>query len=368
MMHRPACQKPAGLLSDAPLTPITAMQITMRGQRSRRWGFLIVRSLSVRSGAENLKEVKVVAARAVALIEALVLRLRDGAAAAWRRCAPWRPHAITAGKWLAGAALILYVGTAATLYVTQRSLLYFPETVHTTPAQAGLPQAEEVKLTAADGVPSLVWHVPPGENKPVILYFHGNGGALRYRATRFRKLVSDGIGLVGLEYRGFGGLAGEPTEAGLIADAQAAYDFAVTRYPVQQIVVWGESLGSGVAVALAAQQPVGRLILEAPFTSIEAIGAMRYWYMPVWLLMKDQYHSDERIAKVTAPVLILHGARDSVVPYAMGEQLFDLTKAQKHIVRFLDGSHEDLDQYGALHAVGRFLAGDLDQTPARRSP
>jgi fermentation-respiration switch protein FrsA (DUF1100 family) len=231
-----------------------------------------------------------------------------------------------------------------------------------------LPQAEEIALTATDGGHSLVWHVAPGENKPVILYFHGNGGALRYRAARFRKLLADGIGLVALEYRGFGGLPGQPTEAGLIADAQAAYAFAAARYRVPQIVVWGESLGSGVAVALAAEKPVGRLILEAPFTSTAAIAAIRYWYMPVRLLMKDQYRSDERIAKITAPVLILHGTRDRVVPYAMGEQLFDLTRAPKHIVRFLDGSHEDLDQYGALHAVGRFLAGDLDQPPPRPSP
>ncbi len=322
-------------------------------------------SLSVRGGAENRKLARVLAARALALIEAAVLRLQNLAARAWRRRARWLPYAIAGCKWLTAIALVLYVGTAIVLYVTQRSLMYFPETVHTTPAQAGLPQAEEVALTAADGVASLVWHVPPGENKPVILYLHGNGGALRYRAARFRKLIGDGVGLVGLEYRGFGGLAGEPTEAGLVADAQSAYAFAAARYPVQQIVVWGESLGSGVAVALAAQKPVGRLILEAPFTSTAAIAAIRYWYMPVRLLMKDQYRSDERIIKITAPVLILHGARDNIVPYAMGEQLFDLTKAPKHIVRFLDGGHEDLDQNGALHAVGRFLAGDLDQPPAR---
>jgi fermentation-respiration switch protein FrsA (DUF1100 family) len=330
-----------------------------------------VRSLSGRTGAKNRRPAKVlakvVAAGALALIEATALRLRDLGATAWRRRARWLPYAITTGKWLAAVALVLYVGTAIVLYVTQRSLMYFPETVHTTPAQAGLPQAEEVDLTAADGVHSLVWHVPPGENKPVILYFHGNGGTLRYRAARFRKLIGDGVGLVGLEYRGFGGLPGEPTEAGLIADAQSAYAFAAARYPAQQIVVWGESLGSGLAVALAVDKPVGRLILEAPFTSIAAIATLRYWYMPVRLLMKDQYRSDERIIKVTAPVLILHGARDTVVPYAMGEQLFDLTKAPKHIVRFLDGSHEDLDQYGALHAVGRFLAGDLDQAPPRPS-
>jgi uncharacterized protein len=265
-------------------------------------------------------------------------------------------------------AICLYVGFAAVLYFTQRSLMYFPEKIHTTPAQAGLPEAEEVPLTAADGQHIIVWHVVPSADKPVILYLHGNGGALQYRVERFKKLIADGIGLVALEYRGYGGLSGSPTETGLITDAEAAYGFATAHYSIPQIVLWGESLGSGVAVALAAEKPVGRVILEAPFTSTAAIASMRYWYMPVRLLMKDQFRSDERIAKVTAPLLILHGLHDHIVPYAMGERLFDLANKPKHIVRFLDGGHEDLDQNGALHAVGRFLAGDLDNPPAPPPP
>jgi uncharacterized protein len=261
--------------------------------------------------------------------------------------------------WIAIIALCLYAGFAAMLYLTQRSLMYFPETAHTRPAQVGLPEAEEVALTASDGVKVMAWHVAPRDGKPVILYFHGNGGALRYRVERFRKLIAAGIGLVALEYRGYGGNEGSPSEQGLIADANAAYTFAA-RYPVQQIVVWGESLGSGVAVALAADKPVGRVILEAPFTSAEAVGAGHYWYMPVRLLMKDQFRSDRRIAKVTAPLMIMHGVHDQTVPYAMGERLFDLANKPKHFVRFLDGGHEDLDANGALDAVGRFLAGDLD--------
>ena len=108
----------------------------------------------------------------------------------------------------------------------------------------------------------------------------------------------------------------------LIADAEAGYAFTEARYTRKQIVVWGESLGSGVAVALAADKPVGRVILEAPFTSAAAVAAGRYWYLPVRLLMKDQFRSDERIGKVTAPVLIhaegdprglaIAGAADSV--------------------------------------------------------
>ncbi|MFZ3359642.1 MAG: alpha/beta hydrolase [Xanthobacteraceae bacterium] len=263
-------------------------------------------------------------------------------------------------SWLGVIFVCCYVGVTATVYFTQRSLMYFPDTVHTTPAEAGLPEATEVPLTASDGVKIHVWHVPPHDGKPVILYFHGNGGALKYRVARFRRLIDAGIGLVGLEYRGYGGSGGSPSEQGLIRDAKAAYAFAAARYPVKQIVVWGESLGSGVAVALAAEKPVGRVILEAPFTSALAVGERRYWYLPVRLLMKDQFRSDLRIGKVTAPLLILHGMRDRTVPFAMGERLFELANKPKHIVRFLDGGHEDLDNNGALDAVARFLAGDLD--------
>jgi uncharacterized protein len=262
--------------------------------------------------------------------------------------------------WTAVIALCFYVALATAIYLAQRSLMYFPDTAHVLPAAAGLPEAEEVPLTAADGVRIAAWHVPPRDGKPVILYFHGNGGALHFRAPRFRRLIADGIGLVALEYRGYGGSGGSPSEPGLIADAQAAYRFAAGRYPTQQLVLWGESLGAGVAIALAAERPVGRMILEAPFTSAAALGARLYWYLPVALLMKDQFRSDLRIGKVTAPVMIMHGVHDRVVPYAMGEQLFELANKPKHFVRFLDGGHEDLDDNGALDAVARFLAGDLD--------
>jgi pimeloyl-ACP methyl ester carboxylesterase len=271
------------------------------------------------------------------------------------------PYTMTLVVIIGATALCLYVGLAAVLYFAQRSLMYFPDTAHTTPEQAGFAKAAEITLTTADGVHPHIWHVAPRGNEPVILYFHGNGGALRYRVERFQTLTADGIGLVAVEYRGYGGSDGTPTEAGLIADAEAAYAYAVERYPVEQIVVWGESLGSGVAVALAAEKPVGRVILEAPFTSASAVGAQRYWFLPVGFLMKDQFRSDERIGKVKAPLLILHGMKDQTVPYAMGERLFDRANQPKHIVRFIDGGHEDLDANGALHAVGRFLGGELDK-------
>ena len=262
--------------------------------------------------------------------------------------------------WTAVIALCLYAAVATMVYLAQRSLMYFPDRTHVTPAAAGLPEAKEVPLTAADGVQVVAWHVPPQDDKPIIVYFHGNGGSLPHRVPRFRKLIDAGIGLVALEYRGYGGSAGSPSEQGFIADGEAAYRFAAAHYSAQQLVLWGESLGSGVAVAVATEQPVGRVILEAPFTSAVALGAQHYWYLPVRLLMKDQFRSDSRIGKVTAPLMIMHGVRDRTVPYAMGERLFDLANKPKHLVRFLDAGHDDLDANGALDAVARFLAGDLD--------
>ena len=191
-------------------------------------------------------------------------------------------------KWLL-ALVGLYGGFVALVYVVQRSLQYFPERQRTAPSAAGLPEAEEAVLDTADGKRVIVWHVPPREGKPIFLYFHGNGGSLRWREERFRALISDGSGLVALSYRGYGGSSGRPCETGLVEDAAAAYAFTIARYPAERIVLWGESLGSALALAMAAENPVGHIVLEAPFTSAADVGAQHYWFVPVRLFMKDQF-------------------------------------------------------------------------------
>ena len=258
-------------------------------------------------------------------------------------------------KWLIGA-IVLFGGFVAFMYVAQRSMMYFPDTLRTPPGDAGLRDAEEVVLDTADGEKVIVWHLPPRGSKPVVLYFHGNAGALMNRVDRFRALTGDGTGLVALSYRGYGGSTGRHSEAGLIADATAAYEFAIARYPAERIVLFGESLGTGVAVALAAERKVGRIILQAPFTSAAEIGAAAYPFLPVRLLMKDQFRSDERIGKVKAPLLILHGAFDRVVPLALGERLLVLANEPKRLVRFPRAGHNDLNSQGALGVVREFLS------------
>jgi uncharacterized protein len=259
-------------------------------------------------------------------------------------------------KSIAVFALSIYVGFVGLLYFFQRGMMYLPDRAHTPPAAAGLAQADEQTLTTEDGERVIVWHVPPGEGRPVVLYFQGNGGALRLRVSRFQSLVADGTGLIALSYRGYGGSSGRPSEEGLIADARAVHDFAVERYSADRLVLWGESLGGGVAVALAAERPVGKLVLEAPFTSAADVAASVYPFVPVRLLMKDQFRSDERIAHVSVPVLIMHGENDNVVPFRLGERLYELVRSEKRFVRFAAGGHEGLDGHGALAEVKKFLA------------
>lgn len=249
-----------------------------------------------------------------------------------------------------------YAAVCAFMYVAQRGLMYFPDPTRTAPADAGLPEAEEETLATADGESILVWHIPPRDGtKPVVIYFHGNGGALNLRARRFAALALQGIGVVGVSYRGYGGSSGTPSEQGLIADAVAAYAFAAKRYTAARIALWGESLGTGVAVALAAEARVAKLVLEAPFTSAADVGASVYFFLPVRWLMKDQFRSDLRIRDVKAPVLILHGEKDNVVPITFGERLFGMISGEKKFVRFPDGQHYDLDRHGGLQAAVEFL-------------
>jgi len=262
---------------------------------------------------------------------------------------------MTALKWLlvaaAGYGVLLVL-----MYVFQRSLMYFPDTKRTPPALAGLPQAEEVALVSSDGEKLIAWHVPPRAGKKLVIYFQGNAGGLDLRAERFGRLTADGTGVLALCYRGYGGSTGSPSEAGLIRDALAAYDYAVARQPAARIVLWGESLGTGVAVALAAERDVGGVILDAPFSSIAAVGAAAYPFAPVRWLIKDPFHSDRRIARVHAPLLIRHGEGDAVVPIRFGQRLFALANEPKRFERFAGEGHVITDERGGMDSVRAFLA------------
>ena len=263
---------------------------------------------------------------------------------------------MTALKWFVVLASVGYLGGLVVLFFVQRAFIFpIPQTVRTTPQAAGFPEAEEHFLTTADGERVIVWHVPAKPGRAVVIYFAGNGDFLAGLAGRFRAITSDGTGLVALSYRGYAGSSGRPSEQGLLQDAAAAYAFTSARYGADRIVAWGFSLGSGVAVALAAEQPVGKLILEAPYTSMVDIAGPLLRIAPVRWLIRDQFRSDQRIGRVSAPLLIMHGARDATIPISFGERLFALAHEPKQFVRFPDGDHNNLDDYGAIERARDFI-------------
>lgn len=264
-------------------------------------------------------------------------------------------------KLLAIGAFGAYVAMLALLYIKQREMMYPRNAARAEIASANLPGVEEAALTAADGEKLIAWVVPPRDGKPVLLFFHGNAGNFGrpIRQARFRALTEDGTGLFAVNYRGYGGSTGSPTEDGLAQDARAAYAAAVARFGAERLVGYGESLGTGVVLKLAAEAPLEAVILEAPYLSTAAVAQQLYPYIPVGLVMHDQFHSDQVIGKVKAPLLILHGQRDGVIPFSQGEALFGLANPPKRFVRFPEGNHENLPAHGSVPEIRRFLA-DLD--------
>lgn len=264
-------------------------------------------------------------------------------------------------KWFLIVVAAFYCIGLVVLFIVQRSMLFpAPPVGRISPEQAQFPAAEEHVLTSADGEKVIVWHVPAQPGHQVVLYFPGNGDFLAGVVGRFKALTADGTGLVALSYRGYAGSSGSPSEYGLLLDAEAAYAFATARYQAYRIVAWGFSLGTGVATAIAARHPVAKLILEAPYTSTVDIASYRLKIVPVSLLMRDQFHSDQRIAKVNVPLLVMHGTDDPAIPFQFGERLFAMAHEPKQFVGFPGGGHNDLDRFGAMAVALRFINAPKD--------
>lgn len=270
-------------------------------------------------------------------------------ATAWLKAVP---------DWLRSLVVfvvVFYLLLCLVVWIAQRRMLYFPDPQVVAPAAAGF-TAEVLSRRAADGVPLLLWWAPPRDRRPVVIYFHGNGGNLAYRAPLFSDLAGAGYGLLALSYRGYAGSGGSPGEEGFARDAEAAYEAARALAPGSPVVLFGESLGSGVAVRLAAERPVDGVILNAPFTSVEDRARDLFWYLPVGLLLTDRFRSRDRIGSVRAPLLILHGEADTVMPVSHGRRLFAMANEPKTLVVFPGGGHDDLWTRGAREQVLAFLA------------
>lgn len=241
------------------------------------------------------------------------------------------------------AALILvtlYLLAALFMYSNQRNYQYFPSHQGTRAAAAGLTGVEDLKLETEDGEFLQAWYAAAQPGKATILFLHGNGGEIAGRGERFAAYQAQGFGVLFVSYRGYGASTGSPSEAGLVSDAHAAYDWLIAQgVRPEAIMLVGESLGSGVAVQLAAGRTVGAVALEAPFYSAADVAAMSYWWLPVRLLMKDKFDSFAYIGKVSAPLLIIHGDQDEIIPLSQGRKLFAAANEPKQMVVVPGGTH-----------------------------
>ena len=219
---------------------------------------------------------------------------------------------------------------------------------------------EAVTLRTADGLDILGWWVPPADAaQPVLLVLHGNGGSLAHRGPRLAAFTARGWGVLMVEWRGYGGNPGRPCEAGLLRDAEAGLAALAARgIAAPRIAVWGESLGTGPAVRLAAENPgrVGALLLEAPYTSLLDLAGLHYPLLPARWLLRDRYDSLSRIGAVGVPVLVMLGARDTLIPPALSRRLAAAAQPPATLWEAPGGNHDDLAAHGAIEAAARFLA------------
>ena len=243
----------------------------------------------------------------------------------------------------------------------QRRLQYLPDRRHTPIALAGLAGGEELRLETSDGELLVAWHFAPKPDRPMVLYFHGAAGALVKRVPRLRLFVEHGFGLLIVSYRGYSGSTGRPTEAGLMRDAECAYCEACARYGAGQLVIVGTSLGTGVAVALAAKREARALVLLAPFVSAMDIAARRFPFLPVRWLMQDSFRSDLAIPRVRIPVLVIHGECDPVIPIHSAKRLFELANEPKTFMSVPAGGHIVLDAGGVFAELCKWIDGVFSQ-------
>ena len=265
-----------------------------------------------------------------------------------------------------GLAVVGIVLVAA--WSQQRFLVYAPDATRVDPQSIGLPQVQELQLRTPDGVELIAWYGAAQPGQPTLLYFHGNAGNLASRAGRVGEYLAKGRGMLMLSYRGYGGSGGKPTETRNVADARLAYKWLLEQgVQPAHIILYGESLGSGVAVQLATHERVGGVILDAPYTSIADVGARIYPFLPVQSLILDRYDSLSRIERIGAPMLIVHGARDDLIPIEMGQALFNRAKEPKRFAAIAGGGHADHYLFGSYDVIHGWIDGEWANLRDRKS-
>lgn len=252
----------------------------------------------------------------------------------------------------------LYLAIVALLYAFQRDLMYRPDSISRVapsyyPMLAGV---QEVELTTPDGLRVYAWYAPPPAGRPTVAIFHGNGGSLRSQRYRLKYFKDANMGVLVLGYRGYAGSDGAPSEEGLYTDARTALNWLNAQgIADDRIVLYGESLGTGVATKMATERTFAAVVLESPYTSTVDVAAARFPFAPVSWLMLDRFDSLARIAQVQEPLFVMHGEADEVISQAFGHRLFEAANEPKEGFWPKLAGHNNIFDMGGFQTAAEFI-------------
>ncbi len=268
-----------------------------------------------------------------------------------------RDVGMVTGRVMAGV-MLGYAVVVATLYLLQRSLMYVPDIRDPGPVAQVFPGAQDLLSKTEDGLLLRHWYLPARDaGKPVVVFFHGNAGNRGDRVFKAEALAASGMGVLLVEYRGYGGNPGSPSEKGLYADARSALLALASRGIGPELMVfYGESIGSGVATQMAVEVSPAALVLEAPQASAAAVAAVHYPLPAIGWLLKDKYDNLSKMPHVDVPVMIVHGDDDRVVPMRQGVALLDAVSGVRKGLFVPGAGHNNLYAFGVDRAIIAFIA------------
>jgi fermentation-respiration switch protein FrsA (DUF1100 family) len=258
---------------------------------------------------------------------------------------------------LAIAATLILVG----IWLLQRRLIYFP-TAEVPPPSTALPGAREIEINTSDGLTVTGWFLAAANPTASVLVLNGNAGNRAHRAPLASALAERGYEVLLFDYRGYGGNEGSPSEEGLALDAKAALAALVEEATVDRFILFGESLGAAVAARLAVESSPAALVLRSPFPSLQAVAAVHYPFLPTRFLLRDRYETSQSVGLVTAPILVIAGSADSIVPTHLSRAVYEAASADAHWALIENADHNDpalsFDR-PLIDAVIRFLDEEL---------
>ena len=254
------------------------------------------------------------------------------------------------------SAIFLYLFLGFLLYIFQRRIIFNKSGHPGAPRDYNLDKTEEIYIKTEDNLDLLSWYHKGDDSLPLLVYFHGNSFHIGDRAYRMQKYIENNWSILLVSWRGFGGNKGKPTEKNFYKDSKAVLKWIEnnTKFQFKDLVIYGESLGSGVAVELGTKHKFLSIVLEAPFTSISDIAKIRYKIFPTKYLVKDKFDNLSKINKIISPLLIISGKRDEIVPHEHSIILLDKAKVIKKGVFVDEAIHNNLYDFGIEKNVINF--------------